>query len=101
MGKPPHAAIAAQGSHTSPVAMSGKSSNISETDQILLHLVLVRDLKMGSSFAAFFSIIKSPLMKFTIEKNPLNMLKTKKKIPGSPLKMPTAMNLNSGCRYLG
>lgn len=52
-------------------------------DQTLLQL----GIKMEKA-AKLESIIKSPLIKFTIEKNQLNKLKTKEFFP-VPLKMPT------------
>lgn len=68
-------------------------------DQTLLQL----GIKMEKA-AKLESIIKSPLMKFTIEKNQLNKLKTKEFFP-VPLKMPTLWKIsprtqtNSGCRH--
>lgn len=82
MGKPPHAAVAAQGSHTSPVATSGKSSNVSEIGQPFTSSFSQRFKDRIQLCYGFFPIIKLPLTKFTIEKNPLNKLKTKK-FPGS------------------
>lgn len=56
-------------------------------DPTLLQLVLFKGVKMEKA-AKLDSIIKSPLMKFTIVKNQMNKLKTKEFFP-VPLKMST------------